>query len=214
MASAQEDEETDDALVARYRMDGSEDAFARLLGRHGSTIYAHLRHIAAGRCEDVDSVYQMVWTRVIATLRAGRYEPRGTFRGWLVTMATRICRDEIERTRRRRMQRLPDESEPGAPGTARGNDRGFVAAEGGGLEALMGLELVEAASAALATLPTEQREVFVLHFNEGMKLKDIALSLGIPEATVRSRFALALAKLRGLLARFAPGSDDPKETRS
>jgi RNA polymerase sigma-70 factor (ECF subfamily) len=52
---------------------------------------------------------------------------------------------------------------------------------------------------ALAALPDADREVLVLRVLEEMPTRDIAAVLGVAEATVRSRQARALERLKALL---------------
>jgi RNA polymerase sigma factor (sigma-70 family) len=52
---------------------------------------------------------------------------------------------------------------------------------------------------ALAKLPYEQREVFVLHAQGDMKFREIASLLGVSTATVQSRHRYAIEKLRAFL---------------
>ncbi len=52
---------------------------------------------------------------------------------------------------------------------------------------------------ALAKLPYEQREVFVLHVQGGAKFKEIARFLGVSIGTVQSRYRYGIEKLRVLL---------------
>jgi RNA polymerase sigma-70 factor (ECF subfamily) len=53
--------------------------------------------------------------------------------------------------------------------------------------------------AALAKLPYEQREVFVLHAQGDMKFREIAGLVGVSTATVQSRYRYGIEKLRRLL---------------
>jgi RNA polymerase sigma-70 factor (ECF subfamily) len=53
--------------------------------------------------------------------------------------------------------------------------------------------------AALAALPVEQRAVVVLADVEGLPYEEIALTLGLPLGTVKSRLARARMRLRTLL---------------
>jgi RNA polymerase sigma-70 factor (ECF subfamily) len=59
---------------------------------------------------------------------------------------------------------------------------------------------------ALATLDNDQRLVVVLHHLADLGTADIALELGIPEGTVKSRLARARGRLADLL-------DDREERR-
>ena len=54
-------------------------------------------------------------------------------------------------------------------------------------------------SKALGRLPSDQREVIVLHFYSGMKLRTIARSTGISANTVKSRYRYGVEKLRLIL---------------
>ena len=53
--------------------------------------------------------------------------------------------------------------------------------------------------AAVASLPTDQREAVTLAFFGGLSYREVACHLGIPEGTAKSRLRLALAKLSATL---------------
>jgi RNA polymerase sigma-70 factor (ECF subfamily) len=61
----------------------------------------------------------------------------------------------------------------------------------------------ESVHAALASLPDDQRQAVELAFWQGMTHQEIALVLGIPQGTVKSRLRLAQAKLRDRLLGLA-----------
>jgi RNA polymerase sigma-70 factor, ECF subfamily len=60
-------------------------------------------------------------------------------------------------------------------------------------------EVALAVQEALRALPSEQREVVVLHVWSEMTFGEIAALIGIPSATAASRYRYALSKLRELL---------------
>lgn len=60
-------------------------------------------------------------------------------------------------------------------------------------------EDVGAITAALESLPEEQREVIKLSFTEGQSHQEIAKTLALPLGTVKSRIRLALGRLRSVL---------------
>ncbi|MGI8516098.1 MAG: RNA polymerase sigma factor [Acidimicrobiia bacterium] len=62
----------------------------------------------------------------------------------------------------------------------------------------------EAIAAAMATLRTEERSVVSLFALGGLSYAEIALALGIPEGTVRSRLSRARRKLASLLKDAQP----------
>jgi RNA polymerase sigma-70 factor (ECF subfamily) len=61
---------------------------------------------------------------------------------------------------------------------------------------------------ALAELPYQQREVFVLHIQGQMKFREIAGLLGLSINSVQSRYRYAIEKLRTILKQ-----DSQNETR-
>jgi len=77
------------------------------------------------------------------------------------------------------------------PGPGDGPEPHLVAPQNG-----LGLEEVETLNAALAALPSEQREVVLLHNYEGMTFRRIGEVLGIPADTAASRHRYAIAKLK------------------
>ena len=52
---------------------------------------------------------------------------------------------------------------------------------------------------AIDALPRGQRTVIILHYLEGLSLKEVAYILGIPEGTVKSRLHYARENLRKAL---------------
>src|ERR1700731_299053 len=70
--------------------------------------------------------------------------------------------------------------------------------------------------AAIAKLPQEQRQVILLVGLEGMRYEEVALILGIPVGTVRSRLSRGRDQLRRLMDmgdEFPARSDDADQAR-
>jgi|GEM_PF-423638 len=60
-------------------------------------------------------------------------------------------------------------------------------------------------------LPAESQQVFILHYNHGMTIKEISLVTGVPEGTVKSRLNRSRLFLRRkLLGRKGPGTAGEK----
>ena len=72
--------------------------------------------------------------------------------------------------------------------------------------------LAPALSEALATLPSGQREVLLLHAWAGLSPAEIATALGLSPASVRKRLHRARAHVGGRVGRFGnePGDDVPE----
>lgn len=122
------------------------------------------------------------------------YEPTGRFSTFLWRIALNLCYDELRRQQRRRKFLIGSaavESEDGPPESTSespGPDLHAAALEEG--------ELVRQ---AVMQLPEIYRAVIVLRHYEDLKLARIAEILEIPEGTVNSRMAEALARLSRIL---------------
>ena len=71
--------------------------------------------------------------------------------------------------------------------------------ENGTAQAMSEKEVQETLAKALATLPAQQRKVFMLSREYGLKYEEIAAEMGISAATVRNHMIQALKKLRTYL---------------
>jgi RNA polymerase sigma-70 factor (ECF subfamily) len=65
---------------------------------------------------------------------------------------------------------------------------------------LLRKELRQRVQAALALLSAEDREIVVLRHLERLKLREIAVMLGISEAAAQSRYRRAVERLQHLLS--------------
>jgi RNA polymerase sigma-70 factor (ECF subfamily) len=186
--------ESDERLMLRFQA-GDVQAFEELVRRHRTPVFSFLLRLTGdrGRAEDL---CQDAFLRVVKA--AERWEPRATFRTWVFAMARNLAVDEARRQAFRRAEPLDDPARAAEPSDAPGPDR---AAEG----ALLRPKL----EAALAALPDEQREVFLLREHAGLKFAEIAEVTGVAENTVKSRMRYALEALRARLEALGIGPDAP-----
>jgi RNA polymerase sigma-70 factor (ECF subfamily) len=125
------------------------------------------------------------------------YRGLGTFKGgckfssWLYQIAVNLCRDRIRRRKVRNLVSIEDLEGAAEPGWAvqRAVAHDLVEAR----------ELSAVVSAAVASLPEEQREVIVLKEYEGLTFPEIAEALEVPLSTVKTRLYRGLVHLRGRL---------------
>jgi RNA polymerase sigma-70 factor (ECF subfamily) len=123
------------------------------------------------------------------------WEPRATVRTWLFTIARHLAADEARRQVHRATEPL-DGARAGEPSRAeRTPDAGRSPDDAAG-----DAELRPRLEAALAALPREQREVFLLREHAGLSFPEIAEATGASEGTVKSRMRYALLALRQRLA--------------
>jgi RNA polymerase sigma-70 factor (ECF subfamily) len=186
--------EDDAALMARYAR-GDLAAFTQLYEHHKESLYRYLlrltRHHAAA-----DDLFQEVWSRVIASRE--RYEPRAKFSTFLFSIGHNCFIDYCRRNANSpsaRAQQLESVEEMLADSSHRGPDRLAESAQA-----------ATRFRAALEGLPTEQREVFLLHEEAGLSLEEIGKLTGVGMETAKSRLRYAVAKLRLSLIDEAPAA--------
>lgn len=157
------------------RLDGGdESALDELVRAYYPEILRYCRRHTADEHSAEDAA-QETFCRAVRHLDA--YAHRGKFRAWLYKIASNTCADYWRRGERA----VPLDEEVYV-------EKGFERAE-----------LSQDLSAALASLPEEQREVVLLRYMHDLKLRECAEVLGIPLRTVQSRSRAALKALRKLL---------------
>jgi len=182
----------DSALMLRYR-NGDTRAFEILYIRHKGSLYRYLQRLCRNR-EAVNDLFQETWSKLIASRE--RYEVRAQFTTFLFHIAHNCAVDYFRRAERQHIGRADDidnfqERLPSAD-----TDRPDTQASEAQLQA--------AFQHALAQLPDEQRNVFLLREETGMSLEEIGQVTGVTMETAKSRLRYALAKLRMALKTFEP----------
>ncbi len=183
-----ESQDEDTHLMLRYRQ-GDASAFTSLYSRHKGPLYRYLlRYVRnAGAAADL---FQEVWSRLIAT--RARYEPRAKFATFLFHIAHNCAMDHFRRHENsQRSLRGSDAeaylSEAAAPEDQRPDRVAEFA------------EQQSALLSAVAALPREQREAFLLHEESGLTIEEIARVTDVPVETAKSRLRYAVRKLRNTL---------------
>jgi len=179
----------EDAQLMLAYASGDMRAFESLYARHRGALYRYLMRQA--RDEEVaNDLFQEVWSRVI--VNRARYEPRAKFRTFLFTLAHNCFIDHCRRSK----------SRPAGLGIEAADAADLLPADQT-FEPDNVLERAEAAQryrAALASLPAEQRDVYLLHEEADLSLEDIARVTGVGAETAKSRLRYAVGKLKAALA--------------
>jgi RNA polymerase sigma-70 factor, ECF subfamily len=179
--------EATDALLTARLAAGDDRALAEAFDQLGSAVYgAALRVLGEWTAaQDVaQDVFVELWSH------PDRFDPTaGSLRTYLTVLARRraidVVRSEFRRiARQERNHRLT----PHAGITSPSDE--VEAAEAAGV-----------VRAAVRLLPDSQREVVELAYFGGLSYREVALAVGIPEGTAKSRLRLALAKLESVLDR-------------
>ncbi len=186
VATVSDDE--DAQLMLAYAR-GEMRAFETLYARHRGALYRYLVRQARDG-EIANDLFQEVWSRVI--VNRARYEPRAKFRTFLFTLAHNCFIDHCRRVK----------SRPGGIGIEEADSADMLPApeESQPDSVLSRREASSRYRAALATLPAEQRDVYLLHEESELSLEEIARVTGVGAETAKSRLRYAVNKLKAALS--------------
>lgn len=170
--------ELDQGLLLRCKAHDP-TAFQAFVVRYERLVFAVLSHML-GRGAHVEDLAQETFLR--AYVAFPRFDPDGGSPSrWLLTIATRLALNE----RKRRAGRGAPGSGPIESATPETENNRH--------------ELGQAIELAIAQLSDEHRAVFVLAELHDLTLGEIAVALGIPENTVKTRLFRAREQLRARL---------------
>jgi RNA polymerase sigma-70 factor (ECF subfamily) len=165
------DERNDEDLMAAYKA-GEVAAYRILVERHHAPVYRFcLRALRSP--EAAADATQEVFLRVVKN--APSWERKAKFTTWLYTMARNWCIDEARKARFRRTESLNEPAVKGGEGESGEERLDRVATELPQPDRVAdNVKLRAVLDAAIADLPDEQREVFLLREQGGLQFKDIA----------------------------------------
>ncbi len=193
MGRMAEPADSDELLLRRYAR-GDASAFAALYRRHERRIWGYLERNTGNRAT-AEELMQEVWFAVAR--EAGRYQPSARFTTWLFTIARNRMIDAGRLGRRQvSLDALGHEAPPVIQQLT-------AAAAGAPLAVTMRLQEGAALGEALAQLPAEQCDAFLLHIEGELSVEEVAAVMGSTFETTKSRLRYARAKLRELLSEYA-----------
>ena len=196
MEDAHHVEAEDEVLVGRLR--GRDlGAFEALYDRYADLVLSVALRVVGDRhvAEDVmQDVYLQLWRRPEQFDAA-----RGSFRTWLLSIARNRSIDE-RRAVARRLRHAAPASRTGEEEAIEDTDR-----RGDPAAASVFADERAAVKAALAAIPGEQRIAIELGYFGGLTQQEIAVRLGEPLGTVKTRIRLGMRKLRAALERAHAG---------
>ncbi len=184
-------EPCDEDLMLAYR-DGDAGAFDTLYRRHKGGVYRYLLR----QCRErpvVDELFQDVWMNLIRA-RAS-YTVQAKFTTYIYKLAHNRLIDHYRKHSQAVLVSLDEETEdapllPESRAAPRDEPEKHLDIK---QQAAQLLEL-------LGALPLPQREAFVMQYEGGMSVEEIADATGVTRETAKSRLRYALAKIRQGLA--------------
>jgi RNA polymerase sigma-70 factor (ECF subfamily) len=185
---------SDEQLVEAARR-GDAAAMDTLLRRHYDRVHAVCRRIA-GTTRDADDAAQEAMIRIVRNL--DRFDGRSSFGTWAYRIATNTSLDELRKRKRRPQLHVVGDDRDDAPPEPT-DERSHLEIDG----VADRLSIDE----ALAELPDEFRAAVVMRDVGDLDYAEIAVELGVPVGTVKSR----IARGRKLLVTHLGNRDDPPE---
>ncbi len=182
---------TDAALLEAFR-NGRDAAFEELVRRHGQPIKAYALRLLKN-AERAEEVFVDTFLRVARN--RGKWENRGSVRGYLFTIAHRIC---IDIQRKRKLER---EAFPALVDIT----RTWSTTPSPEAVAVLG-ERAQQLEEALGRLSEGHRQVVLLRLIHGLSAREAGETLGLSEQQINNQLSYARRRLReelegGLAAR-------------
>lgn len=173
----------EDRLLLKRLRNADPDALRRVYEKYFDDLLA----VAASLLSDVNAAEDCLHDVIVGFAGAAATVKIRNLKGYLITCVANRARDKLQKKARQQNCRLEDADCPAA----------LIDPT---------VELIDSEESArifeaMAKLPYQQREVFVLHVQGDMKFREIAGLLGISTGTVQSRYRYAIEKLRSLLGK-------------
>lgn len=182
--SSPDAQDAPERLLERY-LSGDDEAFGRLVERYEERLYVFIDRLVGDR-HLAEDVFQQTFVKV--AVNAASYDGRSAaFSTWLFRIARNAALDELRKRKRTPIavdpQSLPMESRPDADAE---NPLDKMALD----------ERAAKMREALAAIPEDQREAFLLKEEGDLDFGRIGDIQGCGRETAKSRFRLAVEKLR------------------
>ncbi len=178
--------DTDEELVARYREQGDERAFAELVRRHREPVFRLAVSILGQNfVGEAEEVAQEVFLRVHHSLFSFRGEAR--FSAWIY----RVTFNQALNLKARVRYRVPHISYQTLAETA--------SPDGNPVDTIQNIGRDEALADCIARLPEVYQSALRLYYWMGSSIGEVATLLGVPENTVKSYLHRARRLLHTML---------------
>lgn len=181
-----------DAELLKAFGKGEEKAFETLYNRYRNLLYGYLNNLCCGNHSEADEVFEETWLKVIEN--APKYRDEGKFSAWLFRIARNIFIDRLRRYKPEVALEKP-ELDAMLENHLSGISQSKVEID----------DIRQTLTRALADLPPEQREVFLLREEEMLSFREIAEIQACAVGTVLSRMRYALKNLRTFLTDIDSG---------
>lgn len=180
----------DESALIQEAQRGDLQAFNALVLHYQSRVY-NLAYRVMGEGGSAADMTQEAFVSAYRNIRRFR---GGSFKAWLMRIATNACYDELRRRKRRPQTSLEAlyvvDEDPSPPLHSESESPEQSALRG---------ELAAAIQECISALPTAQRIAAVLCDVQGYSYEEMSSIMGVSLGTIKSRLSRARAKLRDCL---------------
>ncbi|MCK5879521.1 MAG: sigma-70 family RNA polymerase sigma factor [Holophagae bacterium] len=181
-----------DAAIIQRCQNGELNQLEVLVDAYGRRLYGLCCKLTE-TVPDADDLYQDTWVRVMDNIH--RFDIRHRFLPWLFTICLNRYRDKY-RQRKRWKKRLI--SANGGPGETGPLQRAMDSRPGADQQ-LAATEELKRLRYAVTRLDDTIRIPLLLYYYRDFGLAEIAIMIGVPEGTIKSRLARARKLLKELM---------------
>ena len=178
--------EPDDKMLIQAYMAGDGRAFETLYNRYRKRLYGYLHNLLSGNETEIDEIFEETWIKVIDKL--GSYRDEGKFSAWLFRVARNTFIDSMRKRKRNPAVPSPADDLPEVPDWSNGPDRQLEESDS-----------ERVIKEALAGLPEDQREVFLLR-QQSLSFQEISEIQACSINTVLGRMRYAVRNLKKIIA--------------
>lgn len=183
----------DENLVTQF-LAGDQQAFTKLVERHKNPIYRFILQ----RVRDADLAVDLTQEVFIKLFQnAHLYQQFGKFSSWLFRIAQNVAIDAFRKQKKAII--LSFDQKSSQKNDLDANEKELIDNSTNLANKIEFQEIQTFIEKALAEVPLEQKEAFILSQIQGMRYQEIAQIQNCPVGTVKSRVHLALTKIRDVL---------------
>lgn len=168
---------SNEELLRRVSL-GDREAFSILYQNTDRTVYSFILSIMKNP-QDAEEVMQETYMKIWTS--ASSYQSQGKPLAWIFTIARNLCYMKFRDQKHRADMGLEELT---------GEETGELCLPLENMADAMALR------AALELLKEDERQIVLLHASAGLKHREIAASLGMPLATVLSKYNRSIKKLK------------------
>lgn len=194
---------TEEQRLVAASLKGEVQAFNQLVLRYQGIVY----NVAYRMLNDSEVAADVTQDTFVSAFKAISGFRGGSFKSWLLRIASNACYDEFRRRQRRPTSSLDALTE------SEESPMEFPDASDGPEEMALRRELLEQIQSGLLCLPVEQRLVVVLSDVQGVAYEEIAEIARCSIGTVKSRLSRGRARLRDYLLHLSNGELLPSRYR-